>query len=522
MIERIDLMQQSRKAATIKNIAVAFIYNLIMIGFGFIIPRLFLTTYSPEIHGLTSSITNIMSYVMLLYAGLNTASVQALYDPLGKNDYRRINEVLNAIKKYYINTGFAFTVAVLVISLILPYFIEEIPSKTVFLMMIVMGLQSTVSSFLISTNSVLLKADQKLYISNLFNIITLILRGVIQIILIKLMLSPIVVQAIPTVILIVPMAMQKIYISKNYPMLDSSVKPDKSSLSKRWSALVHQIAGLVVNNTDVLLLIVVTGDMILVSVYSVYQLVFTHLYKLMTTVFSQGSVASFGNLITTGDLELVKKNYNIYEFIYCSFISVTYSITAVLILPFVSLYTRGVLGVNYVDYKLAILFVLIGIVNNLRVPGGTMINAGGYYKETQWRASLEAGINLFVSLLLVKPLGIYGLLIGTVCSFSYRTTDIILFSNKYILKKSAKVTFLRAIRVFAVVIMSTFTFNKLLTIDIVSWQAWFLTAIKVGLFSLVLTGISSFVFDSYLFKKLSRLIKKIIKNVYTRARKAYY
>ena len=503
-------MQRSRKVATAKNMIVAFSYQLVTIGFGFIIPRLFLTTYGPAIHGLTSSITNVMSYVMLLYAGLNTVSVQALYDPIGKNDYKRINEVLNAIKKYYINTGFAFTVVVLLLSLILPFFIEGIPGITVFSMMFVMGLQSTMNSFLISTNRVLIQADQKLYISNLFNIITLLFRGIVQIILIKLYVSPIIVQAMPALMLLIMMVMQRIYVAKNYPMLDSSVAPDRKSLSKRWSALIHQISGLVVNNIDILLLTVVTGDMILVSIYSVYQLVFTHLYSMLTTIFSQGSVASFGNLMATNNIESLRRNYNIYEFVYYAFISIVYSITAVLILPFVELYTEGTSGVQYVDYKLAILFVIIGIANNLRVPGGTMINAGGYFRETQWRAILEATINLFVSLLLVKPLGLYGLLIGTLVSFAYRTTDIILFSNKYILKRSSTITFLRSIKVFVIITLSIFTFNKLFNTNIVSWIDWFLTAVQVGIFSSIATAIFSFIFEFNLSNKLSsRFIKSI-------------
>lgn len=40
-----------------------------------------------------------------------------------------------------------------------------------------------------------------------------------------------------------------------------------------------------------------------------------------------------------------------------------------------------------------------------------MINAAGHFKETQWRAILEAVINITVSLLLIKPLGIFDLAI---------------------------------------------------------------------------------------------------------------
>lgn len=504
-------MQLSRKRATAQNIIVTLLYQVVVIGFGFIIPRLFITTYGPQIHGLTSSITNIMSYVMLLYAGLNTASVQSLYEPIGKNDDQRLNEVLNAIKKYYINTGFFFTIAVLILSFTLPVFIKDMPEMTVFYMMLVMGLQSSVTSFGISTNRVLLQADQKLYISNLFNIVTMIIRGLIQIFLIKNLFSPVIVQSVFILELFIMIIMQRIYINKKYPMLDSSVKPDKSALSKRWSALVHEISSLIVNSTDILLLTLATGDMILVSIYSVYQLVFSNLYRLMTSVFSQGSVASFGNLIATSNIESLRKNYNIYEFVYYGFISVVFSVTSVLILPFVELYTKGTEGITYVDYRLAVLFIIIGIANNLRVPGGMLINAAGYYKETQGRAMFEAFINLFISMILVKPLGLYGLLIGTITSFAYRTTDIILFSNKYILKDSSKLTFLRSAKVIAIVTTSVLFFNYLFTIAIYGWIDWIIAGIAVGIFSTFLVGISSFLFEPEISKKIGNEVLSKIK-----------
>ena len=41
------------------------------------------------------------------------------------------------------------------------------------------------------------------------------------------------------------------------------------------------------------------------------------------------------------------------------------------------------LYIPYVDVKLAVLFMLIGFANNIRIPCLTMINAAGHFKETQ-------------------------------------------------------------------------------------------------------------------------------------------
>lgn len=500
----------SKKKATANNIIISFIYQFITIILGFLIPQLFLSTYGPEIHGLTSAITNIMSYVLLLTAGLNTASIQALYSPLSKNDHNRINEVLNAVNKFYIQIGIIFSIVILLIALILPNFINNISWSVVFSLMFVMGLQTILDSFLVSKYRILLRADQKLYITVIFNIIVLILRGIIQIVLILNKSSVILVQAIPSIMIFVTWIMQKLYVQKHYPKLDSKVKADKKALSKRWSAFVHQIAGLVVNNTDVVLLTLVTGNMVLVSVYSVYQLVFSHLYKFMTTIFSLGSVASFGHLMATGKRESLVYNYNLYEFVYFNILSIVYSITAVMILPFVKLYTSSVDNVVYANQKLAVLFVLIGIANNLRVPGGTLINAGGYYKETQWRAVTEAIINFVVSIILIFPYGIYGVLFGTIASFMYRTIDIIFYSNKNILNRSPRITILRSFKVLFIIIINVILFNKLLNINITNWNEWVILATCVGVFSTVVIIIINLLDEKEETKDTFKIVIKLL------------
>ncbi|MBR1611338.1 MAG: hypothetical protein IJ672_07655, partial [Methanobrevibacter sp.] len=406
----------SKKKSSILNILTMFIYQMIAAVIGFVLPKLLLTHYGPNIHGYTSTVTTIMSYVALLNAGLSTAAIHSLYKPLAKKDYTKISEIINAIKYFYMKTGFLYLIAITVISLILPFIISSnISNIQIISIMIVMGATNTLECFVYSKHFVLLQADQKLYIVNITNSIAIFFRTIIQIILVNFNCNIVIVVGIPPLMVIFRMLLLNVYVKKNYPYLDPDAKPYKEALSKRWAAFTHQIAGLVVNNTDVMLLSTFT-NMVSVSIYSVYNLVFSHLYTLMTTIFSHGTVASFGISLNENNLEKVNKAFDIYELIYYYFIVVVYSITSTMILPFVSIYTNGVSGIKYVDTNLAILFIIISILNNLRVPCNTIINAAGHFKETQNRAILEAIINLTVSLLLLKPFGMYGLLIGTICS----------------------------------------------------------------------------------------------------------
>lgn len=498
----------SRTNSTAKNFAATLVYQCVAIIFGFIIPRLFLDRYGADIHGLISSVSNMMAYVVLLNAGLASASIQALYGPLALKDTSQTSSVLNAVNRSFLQTGIAYLAAVVALAFILPYFTErQVPGTIAFLLMIIMGSTSIAECFIYSKFNVLLLADQKLYFINFVNVFALVLRGILQFALIKAEASILLVQAVPVLMLFLQAIFLNIYVRKHYPALDRTVPPDKKALSKRWAAFVHQITGVVQNNTSVVLLMVF-GNLILVSIYSVYQMVFSNLFVLMTMVFSQASIASFGQLLALKDKKTVRENYNRYEFLYDMSVSVVYSICAVMILPFVGLYTQGVANIPYVDGRLAFLFVIIGIANNLRVPGLTVINAAGLYRETKWRAIAEAAINITVSVSLVGKLGIIGVLLGSIASFGYRTLDIIFYSNRKVLNIRPKRTVQRALRAVAIVCLNVFLL-RLLNWTPEGWSEWVLMTLFTSLISIGVTAALNTIFEYRSMAQLLRMLKSI-------------
>ena len=502
-------MNGSGTRATIKNFIMTAAYQVLAMAFGFIIPRMILETYGVQLHGLTSTITSIMAYVVLLNAGLSSASIQSLYRPLAKKDPQEINAVLNAIGQLYRQTGLIYAGVILLTATLLPFVIgNQISYTMVFALMLTMGMTNTLECFVYSKSMTLLQSDQKLFIITIGNIIALLIRGALQYVLLANHVSIVIVQAVTIGTVFVRMAFVARHIRRNYPYLDSRIAPNKKALSKRWSVFAHQISGLVLNNTDTVLL-TVFGNLVLVSIYTVYQLVFMNLHNIIAMVFTQSSVASFGRLLLTENKKDAARIYGIYELLYYITVSVVYSVSAVMILPFVGLYTAGVAGIAYTDAKIAVFFVAAGLANSLRVPGGMLIEAAGHFRETRWRAILEAAINLAVSLVLVQFLGIAGVLLGTIASFAYRTTDMILYSNTVILKQPAGRTFLRAIGVLAVVAANAAAFNAI-PLSSGTWAAWALSAALAGCGSFVTAVAAGFLFERNCMLDILKLIRSLL------------
>ena len=83
----------SKKKASMLNMALMGAYQIVTALFGFVLPSMILNTYGASLHGYTTTVSNIMSYVALVNAGLAPAAVQALYTPLAKKDTYRLNRL---------------------------------------------------------------------------------------------------------------------------------------------------------------------------------------------------------------------------------------------------------------------------------------------------------------------------------------------------------------------------------------------------------------------------------------------
>ena len=95
---------------------------------------------------------------------------------------------------------------------------------------------------------------------------------------------------------------------KRYPELDFHVEPSTSALTQRGAALLHQVVGIIVNNTDVVLLTILLGkgSLLEVSVYGVYNLI-VYAVNMLLTSFSNGLTAGFGEVISKGESETLRK-----------------------------------------------------------------------------------------------------------------------------------------------------------------------------------------------------------------------
>lgn len=504
--------RKSRTFNAIRNVICNFAYQIINTLTNIILPPLIIGKFGSVVNGLISTIKQIINYVQLVGAGISESTVVSLYKPLEEQDCNKISSIYNASRKTFNTSGIIFSVISILLAFIYPFFISEtLEYSFVVKIVIILALAGVSEFFAIGKYRTLLIADQKMFMVNIAQIVGAIASTILTIILIKLNCTIILVQLVATIAYICRILILYVYIHKNYKYLDKKVKPDYTAVSKRKAATLHQVASLIIFGSQTLFIAKFCG-LAEASVYSVYNLVFTGLNTVLSTI-SSAMLAGMGSLMATDNDEKVKKVYNLYEFGYYILVFTFYITAFVMITPFIKIYTKGITDANYIRPELVILFTIMGLLNCLRTPGATMINAKGHYDETKNRALIEMTICLIGQAIFVYKLGIVGVLLGTILAYLYRTLDVIIYSNTKILKQKATKTFVR-IAVNVIIMFFIIALAKI-NFAINGFMLWILYAIITVIIAFIIMTIVNIILD----KKAAETGKEYILNILKKGNK---
>lgn len=478
---------------SINNIFYGILGQILTIVIGLLLPRLRIVSFGSEVNGMLSSIQQIYTYLALLEAGVGSATLQALYGPVARNNRKEINEILAATNHYYKKTGVVYLVFVIIFAIFYPVVItSNIPTITIVEVILLNGLGNVLAYFFQGKYRILLQAEGKQYIiTNLTTFVT-VCSGLVKIFLINLQFDVVSLQIAFFAFNLLQVIFFAWYIKKNYKWINLKVKKNENAISQKNSVLVHQIAEMVFNNTDVLILTVFCGLKV-VSVYALYNMVFDMVSTLIANI-NTGFSFKLGQLYNS-NRKRFDKMYNCYERYYMAISFSLYCVAFSFIKPFIKLYTSGITDVEYLMRYLPILFTIIKLMVSGRALCGFLLSYAAQFRKTQNRAIIEAGLNLGVSIISVRFFGIYGVLLGTIVALFYRANDMIIYANLKLLKRNPWYTYRWWILNGIIFSLCSIIFSRL-KIEIQSYQQFFCLVICYAVIT-----ISIFVGITYLFSK---------------------
>ena len=435
-----------------KNILTSLLQQAATVICGFILPRLILSTYGSAYNGIVNSVGQFLSCITLLRAGIGGVTRAALYRALESGDIEKTSGIIKATEQFMRKIAGIFCVCLLLFACIYPVFVQEFDWFFSFTLVLILGISTVMQYCFGITNQFLLHADQRLYVYNIWQIVAIIANTIFSVILINIGCSIHVVKLGSAVAFSITPVMMYLYVRKKYG-LRKDIAPDHAAIAQRWDAAAHQVAAFVHSNTDIMVLTVFT-DMLQVSVYVVYTSVAGGINQVVMSA-ANAIEAAIGKIVAHDDENLLRERVFAYEWVVHVLSVILFACAAMLIVPFVLVYTQGVIDVDYNQPLLGYFMCLAYWINIIRLPHQNVIETAGHFKQTKRMAIIEAVLNVSTSCSLVAVLGTVGVVIGTVIAMTYRTIGYAIYASKNILKVSMR-NFVKRILVSGLVLVVIF------------------------------------------------------------------
>ncbi len=479
---------RTRKSA--KNIAFKFVYQLLTMVLALVSRTVFIHTFGKEFLGMNSLFGDIMSWLSMADLGFGVALAYSFYKPLAENDTKKIAALMTFYKKIYHIIACAIAVIGLCMVPFLNFIIKpEHPIEHMH-MYYILSLAGLVASYLCVYRTVIITADQKDYVVVKMNMAISVIKVLLQIAVLVLFKNYTIYLIIGIMCGLFGNIYQTTVAQKMYPYISEKAELDKtekkSILSNIKSVFIYKISSILLNATDNTIISALVG-VAAVGVYSNYLTVSSRLSGIFVLIFTS-MTASIGNIIVK---EKSEKRYEVFE---CEQFA-SFVLSGIAVPCFVSLIDNIIylwLGTEYMfDNAIGIIIGLNMYMGFVYQPLWSYREATAMYQKTKWTMFICAMVNIALSIVLGKFMGLEGIILATFISklCTYGWYEPILLFRMYF-DKSAKEYFgdmlLNFVFISIVTAVLSVMSEKYFSL---SWAALIVKALAFGGISAALTAV---------------------------------
>ena len=456
---------KSRTENSAHNLIYSIVAQLSTVILTFFSRTVFIESLGEEYLGINGLFSNIITILSLAELGIGTAIVYSMYQPISEGNEEKIAALVGYYKHLYSILAIAVTGIGLAFFPFLDFFINfdrDIPYIKYYYFLFLL---QTVSSYLIVYRTSILTADQKNFLITRNEIIGNFVSVIGQILVLKLTDS----YALYTIVhIVVGLAVNWInsrravryypYITEKHVL---STKEKKDIWINIKSMFAYKVGGVILNNTDNLLISKLVGTVV-VGYYSNYSLLISKISNMVNLIFTsiQASLGNYNVEKEGKDMYSMFKIISFIEYWVYAFCSISFCL---LTNDFIELWIgkRFVLADNIL-YVCVLNFYIQGVL----YPIWCYRNTTGLFKDTRFLMYFAAVINLVLSILLGMRYGLLGILVST--AIARMATNLwyepyILF-DKYFSIKVKEYYFRelgRIVKIGLYIVISQFIFNKI-------------------------------------------------------------
>ena len=408
-------MSQSRTIASLKNVSVIWLGQLVSVLCTFITRMVFVRYLSQDYLGLETLFSNVLSILALAELGIGSAIVFTLYKPLAEDDHEAIKSIMRLFGRCYNVIGVVIAILGCIIAPNITLFISDTPDIPHLSLYFLFFVGNTSVSYFFSYKGSLISADQKNYIValiryafqiglSLAQIAVLVLTGSYLLYLTCMLLS--------TLFMNITTAVTA---NRLYPYLkEKDIKPIDPEV---LGTIKRNVAGMVIHKSSSVVNAPVNGVILswlttlsTVAIYGNYLLVMNSLARVVDQMFD-AIVASIGNMGVEASPERQYEVYRTSVFVDSMLFGALVACYAALIAPFVEFAFGG----NYLfPMHVALLFAAWFYFRGIRDASLSFISAYGLYWQTKYKALAETIVLLATTIPMTYFFGIEGLLVANI------------------------------------------------------------------------------------------------------------
>lgn len=408
-------MAKSRTKNSAINASIATISKVIHILMTFICRTIFIKALGTEYLGVNGLFTNILTILSFAELGIGNAIIFKLYKPVANQDCERQKTLLNFYKQAYFLIG----VFILAVGLLIIPFLDKIVTnapniKENLVLIYTLFLSNTAISYFFTYKKSIIIAHQQEYVISLVELILNVLQNIVQIVYLIIThnyIGFLIIQILTTILnnLIVSYKANKMYPyikDKKYEKIDKVEK--KQIFNDVKSLMLYKLGYVLSNGTDNIIISSYLG-VAFVGLLSNYTTVTLAITSLLSTAFNS-LTASIGNLNTIKEKK--KKEDVFYQILMLSFLIYGYISVAIslLINQFITIW----LGTEYMlELSIALALGFNLYIDGMRFVNYTFRNTLGLFKKGRLMPLFSSLTNVILSIILVRYIGMFGVLIAT-------------------------------------------------------------------------------------------------------------
>ncbi len=406
-------MTASRSANLMRNASAGLAANLVSLLLAFAVRTAFIATLGIEYLGVNGLFVNVLTVLSLAEAGFGAAVSFRLYSPLAEGDTVRIAALVDLHTRVYRRIALAIAGAGLALVPVLGHLIRDEPDVENLTAIYLLFLAGSVVTYFFAPRWSLLVTDQRGSVTSRYQVIFGVARAALQILVLLVTANYLLFLAVQVVLGVAEFAWVSHRANRIYPFLRTGrPRLPREEVAEIWSDVralgVYRISAVALDGTDAIIISAVVG-LAWMGRYANYTMIVTGLTMLaaaLTSALTAG-VGSFTATAPRAEQQRLLRVLTFGHFVIHGTVAVC---LATLANPFIELWV----GADYLLSDAAAIVVaanwfIVGMLQPVWMFRSTL----GLFRHGRWRPVASAVLNVGISLLLARPLGVFGVLLGT-------------------------------------------------------------------------------------------------------------